>query len=75
MYDVRLTANARALASRQVQQVQSHQHGSLSIGFGNGSLGPGETSYALYGAGGATGFAGGTETRPMNVAYHPRIHV
>ncbi|MFY2086554.1 phage tail protein [Achromobacter xylosoxidans] len=68
------TANVRALASRQTQQLQSHQHGSLAIGFGDGSLGPGATSYALYGAG-ATGFAGGTETRPMNVAYHPRIHV
>lgn len=73
MRDVRLTANARALATRQAQQVQSHLHTSLAVGVGDGSLGPGQSSYALYGSG-TTGLSGGTETRPVNTAYLPRIH-
>lgn len=74
MPDVRLTANARTLATRQAQQVQSHLHTSLAVGVGEGSLGLGQSSYALYGSG-TTGLSGGPETRPMNIAYHPRIHV
>lgn len=76
MSDVRLTANARALASRQVQAVQQHAH---SIGF---RVSPnrveaitGEQAWALLGGSGMTTDAAGTaETRPRNVAYHPRVH-
>ena len=32
------TANARALASQQLQQLQSHHHASLAVGVGSGSL-------------------------------------
>jgi len=71
--DDRLTANARPLASRQDQQLQSHIHTSLAVGIGNGSLNAGAGSYALYGAG-LTGPTGGPETRPMNTAYYPRLH-
>jgi len=67
------TANARPLASRQDQQLQSHIHTSLAVGIGNGSLNAGAGSYALYGAG-LTGPIGGPETRPMNTAYYPRLH-
>ncbi|MFY3317957.1 phage tail protein, partial [Achromobacter ruhlandii] len=63
----------RALATRQAQQVQSHLHTSLAVGVGDGSLGPGQSSYALYGSG-TTGLSGGTETRPVNTSYLPRIH-
>ncbi|MFY2852310.1 phage tail protein, partial [Achromobacter xylosoxidans] len=42
------TANARVLATRQAQQIQSHLHASLAVGVGDGSLGPGQSSYALY---------------------------
>lgn len=76
MPDVRLTANARALASRQAQAVQQHAHG---IGF---RISPnrvdtvtGEKAWALLdGSGMTTAGAGGAETRPINTAYHPRIH-
>lgn len=74
---VRATANARALASRQAQAVQQHAHG---IGF---RISPnrveavtGDQAWALLdGSGMATGSAGGAETRPVNTAYHPRLHV
>lgn len=71
------TANARVMASRQAQAVQQHAHG---IGF---RISPnrveavtGEQAWALLdGSGMTTAAAGGTETRPMNTAYHPRLHV
>jgi hypothetical protein len=66
---VRATANARALASRQVDQFRSHIHGGTTHsaqGASGGNL--------LTGASGQTTTAGGTETRPVNTAYLPRIH-
>ncbi|WP_053497675.1 hypothetical protein [Achromobacter xylosoxidans] len=63
------TANARALASRQADQFRSHAHGGTTHsaqGAGGGNL--------LTGASGQTTTAGGTETRPVNTAYHARIH-
>lgn len=72
MLDVRLTANARALASRQADAFRSHAHtynGTTLIAAGAGS---GVNIYGNYS--GNTTATGGSETRPENVAYHPRIH-
>ncbi|CUI71933.1 phage tail protein [Achromobacter xylosoxidans] len=70
------TANARPLGSRQQDAFREHSH-PLSVnreqvsGGGSGSAG---LLLASLGGGGGTSPAGGRETRPANVAYHPRIH-
>ncbi|MCI3205834.1 MULTISPECIES: phage tail protein [Pandoraea] len=76
------TANARTLGSGQVDQLRSHRHATLGTPPGSisqsgsraylpatGSSGVGPFS------GGDTTESGGTETRPINTAYAPRIHI
>lgn len=68
------TANARALGSRQVDQFRSHTH---NIRYSNNAT-PSGANQAVLDGGGASGVntlgAGGAETRPVNAAFHPRIH-
>lgn len=67
------TANARELGSRQLQQLQAHAH---SFSYSNKA--PISGNQAVLDGSGSLGFsttsAGGSETRPANTAYHPRIH-
>ncbi|KOQ29452.1 hypothetical protein ABW38_08030 [Achromobacter xylosoxidans] len=89
---VRATANARALASTQVDTQQGGS-GTLGPVVFSGSVAAGTGPFAVDAGLGAT-FASGpsgnvrtvsfdlarvartaSETRPRNVAYHPRIHV
>ena len=76
MPDVRLTANARALATRQAQQVQSHSHALPNVPSLNGSGASWKSADVPYNglSTQATASSGGAETRPINTAYHPRIH-
>ena len=72
--DVRLTANARTLASRQAPQIQSHAH---NLRYSNTAGAVGGNQSVLDGGGAltySTLTTGGTETRPVNAAYHPRVH-
>lgn len=76
MYDVRLTANARTLGSRQGGKFESHRHSfALTPGGWTGG-GSGSNGFMVTGTGtgGVVDPAGGSETRPTNAAYHPRIH-
>ncbi|MGE8690958.1 MAG: hypothetical protein ACN6PJ_27695 [Achromobacter sp.] len=78
MLDVPFTANARALGGRQLDQIKSHRHAlngylmaSPASGGGLFGLNTGVNSVQ------ATTYIeqfGGAETRPVNTAYHPRIH-
>lgn len=82
MLDVPFTANARALASRQAGAVERHRHYASNsnlwgpVGTASGG------AVAIYSLGSQSGFETGdgsaqglkSETRPMNAAYHPRIH-
>lgn len=77
MLDVRLTANARPLASRQADAFKSHDHPELGARYDTSTtagittiLHKGVETLGLIN----TGPAGGAETRPRNVAYHPRLH-
>lgn len=66
------TANARNLGSLQHDQFRSHAHtynGTALVGIAAGS---GVNIYGNFS--GTTSTAGGAETRPVNVAYLPRIH-
>ncbi|AOB29905.1 hypothetical protein AKI39_03175 [Bordetella sp. H567] len=68
------TANARALGSRQTAQLQSHAH---NLRYSNTAAASGANQSVLDGGGALTYttlVTGGTETRPVNAAYHPRIH-
>ena len=67
------TANARVLGSRQGMQIQSHWHtmNSSTMSVQSGSSG---SALTPIGSGAGTNSTGGTETRPLNVAYHSRIH-
>ncbi|TRM51179.1 hypothetical protein YH64_020185 [Achromobacter sp. LC458] len=69
------TANARTLGSRQGHAFLAHSHqlSSRSIAVGSGGL-IDVASSAATGGWGLTTTAGGAETRPVNAAYHPRIH-
>ena len=64
------TANARTLGTRQFDAFKSHAHS------GGGSFTQGATGGAtiIGGTNTPTGAVGGTETRPVNTAYAPRIH-
>jgi hypothetical protein len=70
------TANARALGSRQADQFRSHRHQLL------GDLWDTTSGASQMQPGGKSGFGnsrwtetvGGAETRPINVAFLPRIH-
>ena len=68
------TANARALGSYQADEVRSHSH-DVSVGIiGNqGLYGSGSGVYGTNVI--ASMPTGGAETRPVNTAFHPRIHV
>ncbi|MFY3055325.1 phage tail protein, partial [Achromobacter xylosoxidans] len=70
------TANARAMGSRQAGDFSSHVHtlpgGTWDTFSGSSAMSSGGTSGTVIGRG--TTAAGGKETRPMNVAFHPRIH-
>ncbi|CUK16363.1 hypothetical protein [Achromobacter ruhlandii] len=88
---VRPTANARALANRQADSLRSHAHGTLvqRSGGAPGSAMPvvndgnnqvpfnanGSDSRYTITSGAQTLTAGGSDTRPVNTAYAPRIHV
>jgi hypothetical protein len=72
------TANARLLGSRQIDAFRSHSHG-LTAGPNNlqTSATPNANDVGRSGVtetGGSTQISGGTETRPLNTAYPPRIH-
>lgn len=70
-------ANARALASLQMQAIQQHSHGiSFRISDNRVEAVTGIQAWALLeGSGMTTNGAGGAETRPINTAYPPRIHI
>lgn len=76
MRDVILTANARALASRQAAAIESHSHALPNVPSLNGSGASWKSADVPYNglSTQATAAAGGAETRPRNVAFHPRIH-
>ncbi|WP_343499654.1 phage tail protein [Achromobacter denitrificans] len=83
------TANARAVGSRQAQSVIAHAHSALYIDATGvqynlaAGIRSGGTTGGLYGdtnqtapyPGVHTGSFGGTETRSVNTAYAPRLHV
>jgi hypothetical protein len=73
MFNDRLTANARALGVKQGMSIQSHSHtfmGSVqAVGAGGYPVPYGG------GASNSTNATGSAETRPVNTAYIPRIHV
>lgn len=76
MLDASFTANARLLGSRQGGQFASHRHSfALTPGGWTGG-GGGSNGFMVMGAGsgGVVDLTGGSETRPANAAYHPRIH-
>lgn len=66
------TANARALGSAQIDMFKAHSHTipNQGAGAGTASLTNGNGDSNTY----PTGTRGGAETRPVNTAYHPRIH-
>lgn len=70
--DVRLTANARAMGSAQIDMFKAHSHTIPNQGSGatSASLTNGSGDSNTY----PTGTRGGAETRPVNTAYHARIH-
>lgn len=90
MPDDCLTANARTLAGRQGDSIRGHAHGTLvqRSGGAPGSAMPvvndgnnqvpfnanGSDSRYTITSGAQTLIAGGSETRAVNVAFHPRIH-
>lgn len=79
MSDVSFTANARVLASRQAGAIQSHAHGqnAATLDRSGNANAAGGTVLAVrnLGEGLTTLATGGNETRPLNIAYHPRLHV
>ncbi|WP_287813180.1 hypothetical protein [Achromobacter sp.] len=70
------TANARVMGSRQGAAYQQHSHGiSNRISPNRVEAVTGTQAWALLdGSGMTTDGAGGAETRPVNTAYHPRVH-
>ena len=76
MLDVPFTANARGLATAQMDSVRV-PYNIGRIGLANYAW-PGGTEHGkdyLMADQGIDGIARGFETRPRNVVYHPRIHV
>lgn len=75
---VRATANARALGSQQAGAIQSHSHALPQQIFQDIAtdryfqLGGGQR--IASGVAVSTSAFGSAETRPRNLAYHPRIH-
>lgn len=63
----------RAAGSSQASQLGAHNHSLPGGGtFGTTMMGGGTNNYAQWVAG-ASGYAGGSETRPINIAYPGRI--
>ena len=78
MCSVRFTANARTLGTPQIAALAKHSY-PLKM-FPSSTVFPaGNYSAVMQTPGdspiGATNDAGGSETRPINTAYAPRIHV
>ncbi len=76
------TANARGIGSAQPHALARHKHNASESNLW-GSVAPASGgAVAIYGLGGQSGFQTGdgtaqglkSETRPVNTAYHPRIH-
>jgi len=71
--ELRAVDASRAAGSWQAGQIESHNHSTPGAGsFGTQMMGGGSNNYSLWQAG-ATGFAGGSETRPRNIAFPGRI--
>lgn len=72
------TANARVLASRQAPAIESHSHAqnAATLDRSGNANAAGGTLLAVrnLGEGLTTLATGGSETRPRNVAFLPRIH-
>lgn len=71
------TANARLLGSRQVGATQDHSHllpAERNIQGAGGAVSRNADNYGAISTGGMSTGGGFTETRPVNTAYHPRIH-
>lgn len=70
------TANVRALASRQADSFRNHSHPLPNVPSLNGSGASWKSADMPYNglSTQATVAVGGTETRPVNVAFLPRIH-
>lgn len=76
MRSVRLTANARALGSSQADGLKDHTHllgGAAQIDGAGGALSRKADNVGNTFTGGIVSGAR-AETRPVNTAYHPRIH-
>ena len=73
------TANARVLGKLQIAALASHAHaispGSVINKSSGGNIGFAATSDLNWALLNATQATGGTETRPVNTAFAPRIHV
>ncbi|WP_051658872.1 hypothetical protein [Bordetella bronchiseptica] len=73
------TANARTMGTRQAGALQAHRHNQLPGEFylvsrtSGGSNGLGTGSQQFFNRQDGVD-AGGAETRPLNTAFHPRIH-
>lgn len=76
------TANARALGTKQADALAKHRHQVWETDRYGGVTVTGAGGLAIYAAGSNSGYRTGdgsglglsTETRGINVAYHPRIH-
>ncbi|MBN4679307.1 hypothetical protein HUS73_00890 [Pandoraea nosoerga] len=73
------TANARTLGSTQAHALASHSHPMPIPAYNSNQLfNPGANSTVYQGLGppnSATSATGGSETRPLNTAYAPRLHI
>lgn len=71
------TANARSLGSRQADGIREHAHGIAGAAQIDGAGGAVSRKADNIGTTSTAGIVGGgrSETRPVNIAYHPRLHV
>ncbi|WP_353191952.1 phage tail protein [Pandoraea pnomenusa] len=70
------TANARTLGTRQTGQIQAHDHQYLTSNTNTSGLAKAAVRANTDGAADLrTESAGGSETRPINTAYAPRLHI
>ena len=75
MPDVRFTANARVLGSRQGDAVRAPYNIGRLLGNSYAwAAGSSNGAGMLLANAGMDGVLAGPENRPMNAAYHPRIH-
>ena len=76
MLDVPLTANARAMGSRQSDSIRSpYNIGRLLSNSYAWAPGSNNGAGMLLANAGMDGVLAGPENRPTNTAYHPRFHV